>query len=228
MKLGMNGYMSIMNQFIPNCSLQCRRNLPWLTKSLIKSIKRRNLLYKRAKRTGNFRKYRLARNKMLADIRSAKLSYFRRLNPRDPKRFWKAVKFLNKKSNSVPTLTLGDTTVTTESEKAGLLKSFFHSCFNKSHTPLTPSVGLRFAPPADFLCTEEEVFDLLASLDVSKSSGPDGISARMLKYTATSITPSVTKLFNQSITQVQIPTHWNKSVIVPVPKSTDASTPTNC
>ena len=49
----------------------------------------------------------------------------------------------------------------------------------------------------------------------------------MLKYTATSITPSVTKLFNQTITQAQIPTHWKKSVIVPVPKSTDASTPTN-
>ena len=137
------------------------------------------------------------------------------------------MKFLNKKSNSVPTLTLGDTTATTESEKAGILNSFFHSCFNKSHAPLTPSVGLCFAPPADYLCTEEEVFDLLASLDVSKSSGPDGISASMLKYTANSITPSVTKLFNQSITQAQIPTHWKKSVIVPVPKSTDASTPTN-
>ena len=57
--------------------------------------------------------------------------------------------------------------------------SFFHSCFSKSHAPLTPSIGLHFAPPADFLCTEE-VFNLLASLDVSKSSGSDGISARML------------------------------------------------
>lgn len=220
-------FMSIMSQFIPNCTLRSRCNLPWLTKSLIKSIKKQNLLYKRAKQTGNFRKYKLARNKTLADIRSAKLSYFRKLNPRDPKKFWKAVKFLSKRPKSVPTLTLGDTTATTESEKADLLNSYFHSCFNKSHAPITPSVCLHFSSPVDFLCSEDEVFDLLASLDVSKSSGSDGISARILKFTATSITPSVTKLFNQSIVQARISTHWKKSVIVPVPKTSDASTPTN-
>ena len=33
----------------------------------------------------------------------------------------------------------------------------------------------------ELLCTEEEVFDLLASLDTPKASGPDGLSARMLK-----------------------------------------------
>ena len=56
-------FMSIMNQFIPNCSLQnIRQNLPWLTKSrsLIKSIKKRNLLYKRAKKSGSFISYKLA------------------------------------------------------------------------------------------------------------------------------------------------------------------------
>ena len=220
-------FMLIMSEFIPNCTLRTRRNLPWLTNSLIKSIKKRNLLYKRAKKTGNFRMYKLARNKTLADIRSAKLSYLHKLNPRDPKKFWKAVKFLSKKSKSVPALTLGDTTATTEMEKANLLNTFFHSCFNKSHVPITSSIGLNFNPPSDLICTEEEVLDLLTSLDVSKSSGPDGISARMLKFTATSITPSVTKLFNQTITQARIPTQWKKSVIVPVPKSSDASTPAN-
>ena len=220
-------FMLIMNQFIPNCVLQSRRNLPWLSKALINSIKKRNMLYKRAKKTGNFSKYKLARNKTLADIRMAKLAYFRRLNPRDPKKFWKTIKFLSKKSKSVPTLTLGDVTATSESEKADLLNSYFHSCFNKAHAPITPSVGLHLTPDPSFLCTEEEVFDLLMSLDVSKSSGPDGISARMLKYTATSITSSVTKLFNQSIVQAQIPTRWKRSVIVPIPKSSDSSAPSN-
>ena len=118
-------------------------------------------------------------------------------------------------------------TATAEHEKADLLNSFFHSCFNKSRAPISPVKDLHFAPSAQYLCTEEKVFNLLASLDVSKASGPDGISARMLKYTATSITPSVTKLFNQSIVQARIPTHWKKSVIVPVPKTSDTSTPTN-
>ena len=44
-------------------------------------------------------------------------------------------------------------------------------------------------PSTELLRTEEEVFDLLMlmSLDVSKANGPDGISARMLKFTAASV-----------------------------------------
>ena len=53
--------------------------------------------------------------------------------------------------------------------------------------------------PEDFLCTVEEVQWLINRLDTAKSNGPDGISARMLKAVASSIAPSVTKLFNLSI-----------------------------
>ena len=48
----------------------------------------------------------------------------------------------------------------------------------------------------ELLCTEGEVYEMLNSLDTKKASGPDGISAQMLKYTAEAITPSLTKLFN--------------------------------
>ena len=48
--------------------------------------------------------------------------------------------------------------------------------------------------PAEILCTEDEVFDLVASQDISKSAGPDGISEKILKGTAVSIVYSPTKL----------------------------------
>ena len=51
----------------------------------------------------------------------------------------------------------------------------------------------------DILCSEEEICAILSSLDTSKASGPDGMSVSMLKYVATAIPPSVTKLFNVSI-----------------------------
>ena len=54
------------------------------------------------------------------------------------KRFWKALNFLSKMSKSVPTLTLGDMLATTEIEKADLLNSLFHSCFDKSQVPILP------------------------------------------------------------------------------------------
>ena len=53
--------------------------------------------------------------------------------------------------------------------------------------------------PDNFLCTEDVIYELLCSLDLSKANGHDDISARMLKEAALSITPAVTQLFNISI-----------------------------
>lgn len=36
----------------------------------------------------------------------------------------------------------------------------------------------------ELLCTEEEALDMLRTLNTSKATGPDGISAAMLKATA--------------------------------------------
>ena len=66
--------------------------------------------------------------------------------------------------------------------------------------PLQPSrsyISSGNETPEDFLCTEDEVFHL--SVDPTKAAGPDRLSARMLKHTATSITSAKTILFNMSI-----------------------------
>ena len=63
-----------------------------------------------------------------------------------------------------------------------------------STTTISGTADHECAP--ELLCTEDEICAFLKSLDTSKASGPDGISARMLKATADAIAPSVTKLFN--------------------------------
>jgi len=54
----------------------------------------------------------------------------------------------------------------------------------------------------DLLFSEEEVEFLLSSIDPNKATGPDGISARMLKSTAASIAPAVMAIYNLSLIQV--------------------------
>ena len=162
-------------------------------------MKKRNLLFKRAKRTGDYRHYKIARNGTLAQLRLARRNYFRKLNPKDPKNFWKAIKCLNKNKQTIPTLSQGNLVAYTDSEKANLLNSFFGSCFNTSHLPIEPESPPSGNYPEELLCTESGIYDILVSLDVSKASGQDGISARMLKHTACSIAPSLTKLFNLSL-----------------------------
>ena len=67
---------------------------------------------------------------------------------------------------------------------------------------------------------EGEVFDLLCSIDPTKSSGPDQISAKMLRATATSITPAITKLFNMT---GGLLTDWKVALVTLILKSGDKS-----
>ena len=89
-------------------------------------------------------------------------------------------------------------------EKADL-NSYFATCFNTSYPPLNPPVSRQLVPNEDLLCSKEDVYHLLISLNVTKSSGPDDVSPHMLKYTATSISSSVTMLFNMSLSLGCVP-----------------------
>ena len=62
---------------------------------------------------------------------------------------------------------------------------------------------------------------------ISKATGADNISARMLKGTVSSITPSLTKMFNLSIKTGSFPQSWKCARVVPIPKGGDLSNPTN-
>ena len=104
--------------------------------------------------------------------------------------------------------------------------SSYRNTFTGSSTLKSPYL-LPHDCPQDLLCTEDEVYDLITDLDSSKSTGPDGISTKMLRGTVDAIVPSLTKLFNLSLTSGSIPEAWKLVRIVPVPKSTDMSSPSN-
>ena len=75
----------------------------------------------------------------------------------------------------------------------------FHVRGTESGPNQSSPPGLSAAACDDLLCTPDEVYFYLSSLDPSKATGPDEISAQMLRQTADSITPSVTELLNLSL-----------------------------
>ena len=142
------------------------------------------------------------------------------------------MRLLKGDNKTIPTLVVNGHEVTSDSDKVEVRSDHFVKSFNNSLPPLSPmDVQLiEMDPntcPEQLLCTEEEVLFLLTSLGVTKASGPEGISARMLKATAAAITPVVTKLFNLSISTGSFPQAAKSSVVVPVPKSTDYTLPSN-
>ena len=114
--------------------------------------------------------------------------------------------------------------------KADLLSKSFGRNFNTSVAPLTIGDIVTVSPdecPSGILCTEDDIVRLLSDLDTTKATGPDGISALMLKSTALAIAPLVTLLCNLSISHGTVPGNWKTSLIIPIHKQGDASNPGN-
>ena len=208
-------------------------NLPWLTKEIIQLIRKRNYLFRKAHRSGNIEdhlKFRHTRNRVVAELRSAKRRFLTNLHPHNQQEFWKVVKSLTPKENSIPTLSSGNIVATTNLEKACLLNVTFTNCLNHSLPELNVADLPEAVPhecPDNLMCTEDEVYELLCSLDPTKANGHDDISTRMLKETALSITPAVTQLFNISIRLGELPEEWKIARVTPIPKSHDHSVPGN-
>ena len=221
---------------IPKATITQRRNLPWMNSHIRAKIPKKNNTYRKARTTGRpslWSNYRSLRNEVVQLLRQSKKHHLQRVSTLGSKHFWKTIKYLRKSSSQVPTLKQGSTEVTSNAEKASLLNDVFSSNFNDTIPPLSEIDCRNFIadslspPPDDILCTEQEVFSLLNALDTSKASGPDGISAKMLKGSAPSIACILTEIFNKSIISGDIPQSWKSSSVVPIPKSPNTDNPSN-
>ena len=144
------------------------------------------------------------RNKVVTMLRQEKIKYYNSLSGADNKSFWKTMKCLNKKEDTIPSLQEGNIQGVNAKEKSDMLNTLFSMCWNTSEPPLFEADNTTYSENAhnhslsldNLLYTQEQVLHLLRNLDTGKANGPDNISAHMLKETASSIAPSLTCLFN--------------------------------
>jgi len=72
------------------------------------------------------------------------------------------------------------------------------------------------------------VLSHLSSLDATKATGPDGLSARFLKEISDEIAEPLSASYNESLQTGVIPLEWKKSHITPVHKGGSIDDTTNC
>jgi len=118
----------------------------------------------------------------------------------------------------------------TNADKPNALNELFSSCFNSSLTPLNIDDWNNIITdqehyPTDLLCTNNEVFDMLCSLNVNKSNGPDEISACMLKSCAASIYLTIKILFYLNPFRPNPSSMESVQYVTPIPKSSGSGTP---
>ena len=75
----------------------------------------------------------------------------------------------------------------------------------------------------DMNFTEEDIYDLIRGIDISKANGPDLISPRMLKEAGQSIVPSLKLLFKLSMDTSTFPQIWKQANVIPLFKKDDPS-----
>ena len=56
--------------------------------------------------------------------------------------------------------------------------------------------------------SQKEIEEKICKLKVKKATGPDGVSARLLKYAGMAIAPSLTSVFKQSVEACKPPDQW--------------------
>ena len=121
-----------------------------------------------------------------------------------------------------------DSSSTTPSSKANLFASVFASNSNLDDQGVQP----RHFPSSKFTMSPikfstRNVRQTLLQLDTSKSKGPDGIPAIVLKTCAPELAPILNKLFQLSYTLGTFPTSWKQAHVLPILKKGDKSNPLN-
>ena len=76
-------------------------------------------------------------------------------------------------------------------------------------------------------CYPADVIRLIHKLDNNSAAGVDGITSIMLKNTATSVSPLLTRLFNLSISTGSVPSAWKLSRVIPIFKSGNRQSASN-
>ena len=231
-------FLNIARQFIPNKVVEIRpRDAPWFNSELRKLKRHKDKMHKKAKTThsvDDWANFRSLRNQYTNKLREAEkmhreslatsLKHSKQINP---KHWWHITKqFMGKnKENSIPPMEENNITYFNPKDKADAFNKAFLS-FSRLDTTGAhlPDLTYRTAARIDNIpILESDVLDILKSLDTSKASGPDGISAKMLKETAHSIAPSLTKLFQKSYNLSKIPHLWKEANVLPLHKKGNKS-----
>ena len=119
---------------------------------------------------------------------------------------------------------------TSPSEKASALNQFFAAQTDLPGRDSTPDSSQLTVNSEEFTtlqATPAEVKKILLSLPVKKASGNDGISTRLLRECASSISLSLCALFNRSFCESYFSSAWKDALVISVFKRGDRSNLSN-
>lgn len=223
---------------VPNKTVTIRpRDKPGMTGEIRRLFRVAKRLHRKSKRTNNpvhAEQFRNARREAKSAFRRSRSQFYKDLADKltDPttssKTFWKLNKLVlgQKATPGIPDINHNGTMVSDPATKASLLNVYFASqCSLPAGSDADPLPDLG-EPATDstlqhITILADEARKVLRSLDVSKASGPDGISNRVLRECADSLCIPLARLFNISLLSGSFPSSWKSANVVPIFKKND-------
>ena len=217
-------------------------SLPWITTKIRKMIRKRNRLYSMYKSTHSVtlhEQYKSLKHTIQREIRSSHQRYVSSListgneegqQPyrRNNKKLWTYIKGLRKDNSGIPPLSVNGTVTSNSSQKSEMLSNHFNSVFTTEDLDNFPDKGPSPHPVIENInVCSNGIRNQLNSLDVHKATGPDGISARILKETSDISALILRIIFVSSLEHGIVPSDWKIAHVVPVFKKGDRSNPCN-
>ena len=224
----------------PSKNEKNRKHSPWISNDIIKSLKKRDKLYKEFiicpdpdKKVRLQNEYKAYRNTIVTLCRLSKTNYYQNFfaaQKNNLKKVWSGIKSLigNKSKNSGLPNTFKINNIYTSEPKniADAFNKFYGTIAEKNKLKI-PKTHMKFSDYLDSPCDKsiffsptdkKEIFKLIMKLDDKKASGPGSIHTRIIKLIAPTISIHLTTLFNTALQSGVFPTTLKEALIFPVYK----------
>ncbi|CAK1603716.1 unnamed protein product [Parnassius mnemosyne] len=227
----------IIRKHVPLRPIKSKKFPIWFTRPLIHIFKNKEKSWIRWKKFSNqldYEEYSVLRKRfkqLSAQCFNSYLSKIETSLQKDIKVFWSFVN--NKKKCGIPNVMFHNGNETDNPEDiCEFFSNYFTSVYENSSLMTYDIDSLPCSSNTNFIISDisfskNTIEQCLKNLDITKSSGPDGISPFFLKHTASSISVPLFYLYNRSLREGLVPTVWKSANITPVFKNGSKTDVTN-
>ena len=239
-KVFANKIIKLVESNIPECKgpRDPTRKNPYVNNCCLTAIKQKHskwTKYLHCKSDGNYHQYKIARNKVISELRKAKYYHEKNLAAKiktDSKLFWAYVRSKLKTKSAIWQLESPDGLVVDgNQERANLLNKYFAGVFLKEESVPLPNFDDRnYAQELNIISvTELKISKAIDRIKPSKSSGPDNIHPKILKECNRAILKPLKIIFEKSVKECKIPDIWKSAYrnVTAIHKSGPKSKPEN-
>jgi hypothetical protein len=226
----------LVEKHVPKRRRRNHNKPPWLSRDILRAIRRKKKLWSQAKQGQKCDEYKAAEKEVRNMIRNAKRRFEHDIakgcgsEQTNKKRFFAYIKQKTKSRAGIgPLKDSSGRMVQEDGEMAELLNHFFSSVFTREDVTNVPN-------PADTGCREEirninitvrAVKDKIRKLRVDAAAGPDGIGPLLLKKLIDEISVPLAAVMKVSLSEGMVPEDWRKANVTPIFKKGRKSDPEN-